>query len=386
MKKLLKNILKQNIWIYKIYHISVSTLLRILSVFIKVDENVILINSFGGIKFDDSPRVIFEYIKSQEKYNGYEIYWAFHEPEKHEVEGAYKIKTDTLKYFYIALKAKYWITNSAIERGLRFKNKKTIYINTWHGTPLKKMGSDIGTKKAYKFKTSQCDVMYAQSKYDIEVFSRAFDIPKEKFALVGLPRNDELVNVNEKEINDIKINLNIPLDKKIILYAPTFREYSRDINGCVIAPPVNIEKWKEKLKDKYIVLFRAHYEVNQVLNIKLDEFLYDMSSYKNLNELMKISDILITDYSSIMFDFSILERPIFFYTYDYQEYKNKRGMYFELKDEILGNCTENEDELIDKILKINYEKQLDKIRKFKNKYVQACGEARKYIEKIIKEK
>ena len=383
MKTKIKNILKNNIIIYKLYTFCFNFILGFLRIFIHVDNNMILINSFGGLKYDDSPRVIFEYMKTQDRYKNYKIYWAFHEPDKFEVQGAIKIKLDTFKYFIIALKAKYWITNSAIERGLKFKNKKTIYINTWHGSTMKKMGIDA-PNTAFKFNTSKYDVMYAQSEYDIEIFSNAFELPREIFALVGLPRNDELFGIAENEIKDIRSKINIPEDKKIILYAPTFREYNRDKDGCIIAPPININKWKEKLSDKYVIIFRAHYEVNNVLGIKNDEFIYNMTDYKNLNELMKISDILISDYSSIMFDYSILDRPIYSYAYDYEEYLEKRGLYIDIKKELPNGICKDEDELLEKISNCDFEKQKEKTRQFARKYIQNNGNARKYIDEIIK--
>lgn len=382
MKDRLKNILKQNIYIYKMYALFFSFIFNILKIFIKVDNDIILINSFGGKKYDDSPRVIFEYMKTQEKYKKYKIYWAFHNPEQFEVEGAEKIKSDTLKYFIIALKAKYWITNSSIERGLKFKNKKTIYINTWHGSAFKKMGIDA-PEKAFRFKTSQYDVMYAQSKYDIDIFSKAFEIPREKFALVGLPRNDELYSVSDKEVDEIKSKLNIPKHKKVIIYAPTFREYKRDKEGCIIAPPIDIKKWKEKLSDNYIILFRAHYEINKILGIENDEFIYNVSNYENLNELMKISDIMISDYSSIMIDYSILNRPIYGYAYDYDEYLKKRGLYIDLNKELPNGICKTENELLEKIINCDFEEEKIKTKIFSKKYVETDGNARKYIDKII---
>ena len=117
-------------------------------------------------------------MKTQKKYDKYKIYWAFEKPEQYEIEGAEKIKIDTPKYFVIAL-------------------------NTWHGSTMKKMGNDAPIT-AFRYKVSKSDVMYAQSNYDIEVFSKAFDLPKEIFALVGLPRNDELSTVTKKEISEIR--------------------------------------------------------------------------------------------------------------------------------------------------------------------------------------
>lgn len=385
IKNKIKNILKTNKIAYNLFTIFFDCVFGIMRIFIKVQDDIILINSFGGKKYDDSPRVIFEYMKTQEKYKKYKIYWAFENPEKFDIKGAEKVKSDTLKYFIIALKAKYWITNSAIERGLKFKNKKTIYINTWHGSPLKKIGKDQpNIKVKYEFKESKIDYRYAQSQFEIDVYSRLSNLPKDKFALVGLPRNDELFSVNEKEIDEIKEKLNIPKNKKIILYAPTFREWCRDKNGCILAPPININKWKEKLGNQYIVFFRAHYEVNNILGIKDDEFIRNMTDYPNLNELMKISDILVSDYSTIIIDYSILKRPIFAYCYDYDEYLEKRGIYFDIKKEYPNGICVDQNELLDKIYNCDFEKEKFKTEKFKKKYVEKGGNARKYIDNIIK--
>lgn len=383
MLKKIKILLKNNRALYKIYRMVFSFLFRILKIFIKVDESIILINSFAGRKYDDSPKAIFEYMQTQEKYKKYKIFWAFDNPVLYKLDNATIINSNSLKYFIIALKAKYWITNSSIEKGLCFKNKNTVYINTWHGTPIKKMGIDIGEDN-FKFSSSKIDYMYAQSRYDIDIFSRAFNIEKKKFVLEGLPRNDELANVQEKDISEIKEKLSLPLNKKIILYAPTFREFDRDKNGCIIASKINLEKWEEQLSEKYIVLFRAHYEVNQILGIKDNGFIYNYSDYGNLNELLKISDILISDYSSIMFDYSILERPIYSYAYDYEKYLEKRGMYLDLNKELPNGYYLDEDILLENIKNCDFEKQKQLTKKFKEKYVEKCGEARKYIDNIIK--
>ena len=109
MKKKLKALLKQNIVIYFIYSTIFNLIFKVLKIFIKVDNNTIIITSYGGRKYDDSPKVIFEYMKTQKKYDKYKIYWAFEEPEQYKIEGAEKIKIDTPKYFIIALKAKYKI-------------------------------------------------------------------------------------------------------------------------------------------------------------------------------------------------------------------------------------------------------------------------------------
>jgi len=168
------------------------------------------------------------------------------------------------------LSARVWITNSSVERGLSFTGKHTFYLNTWHGTPIKKMGTDIAAdntsfsaKNNVQQQESNVDIMLAQGVYEADIFSRVFQIKRDKFAIVGLPRNDALVSRNNREqIMIIKSKLGLPQDKTIILYAPTYREYSKDESNNVVAQlPIHFNDWKKKLGDNFVVLFRAHYEV-----------------------------------------------------------------------------------------------------------------------------
>lgn len=112
-----------------------------LKLFVKTDDKLILFNSFAGRKYDDSPKAIYEEMKKDPRFKDYRLVWAFHQPEKY--DAPQKIKTDSLTYFKTALAARVWVTNSSVERGLNFTGKRTLYFNTWHGTPMKKMRSDI---------------------------------------------------------------------------------------------------------------------------------------------------------------------------------------------------------------------------------------------------
>lgn len=374
MKNYLINIIKEYPIIRNIYNFLGNTLFRFISIFIKTDENLILFNSFGGKKYDDSPRELYEYMKKDPRFSEYHFVWAFHEPYKYKVDGAEVIKTDNLKYFLIAMRAKCWITNSGIGRGLSFKKKETIYINTWHGTPLKLMGQDSpGAKQGIKY---GYDLQCAQSEYEAKIFSKAFNIPYKNFLIKGLPRNDTLNIVNESIIKEKRKKLGIPLNKKILLYAPTFREYERDNNhNCVITPPIDFKKWKKTLGDNYVVLLRLHYEVKKMLSTEIDgQFVLDASDYPILNDLMIASDALITDYSSIMFDYSILDKPIYIFAYDYDVYNEKRGMYFDVRKALTGGDI-SEDELLVLIKYDDLDSNIKKVRNFREKYVTEYGYA-----------
>ena len=174
------------------------------------------------------------------------------------------MKIDTLEYFVQALSSKFWIINVSAERGLNFKKNKTICINTWHGTPIKKIygeeNENVGKKRARK--PEKFDLICAQSSYDQEIFSRIFDAPKENVIISDLPRNDVLLKYTAEDIKKIKMDLHIPADKKVILYMPTYREYTRDsANACYFNPPMDLAKWEKELGDEYVLLFRAHYLV-----------------------------------------------------------------------------------------------------------------------------
>lgn len=372
------SIVKYFNFIYVIYHHLFSSFVNLLKLFVKPDDSLILFNSFGGKKYDDSPKEIFELMRKDSRFKDYKFVWAFHEPEKFDVTGAKIIKTDNLNYFITALKSRCWITNSSVERGLSFKGKNTYYFNTWHGTPLKKMGSDISSdNKSFSMKgDSIIDTMTAQSDFEADIFSRVFGIDRSKFLMCGLPRNDKLANYTEDERRTIREKLNIPQEKKVILYAPTFREYERDSKlNCVLKPPMNIKLWEKELKEDFCLLFRAHYEVGKVMQIEENDFIKNMTDYPSLSELIIASDILVSDYSSIIFDYCVMDKAVYLFCYDYDLYEDKRGMYFDIRNYFQNGINENE--VIELLKNMDKEKELIRIKDFREKYLNYYGNATK---------
>ena len=378
MHKKLVNFVKYNKFFLALYRFFGAIFISILSIFVRTNKKRILFVSFGGQKYDDSPKELYLRIKDDPYFKDYELVWAFHDPGKFDLD-CKKVKIDTIKFYIMALSSKIWINNSSVERGLKFRRKSTIEINTWHGTPLKKMGADIHENHSFKNEGAKkgLQIYCAQSEYDQEIFERLFNVSKENILISDLPRNDSLTRYTEEEKEKIKNALEIPPNKKVILYAPTYREYNRDsMNNCYIKPPINFEKWKEKLGNEYVLLFRAHYEVAKVLGLEnSNDFVYNVSSYPSLNDLMVISDLVISDYSSIYFDYSILEKPMFNFSYDYEEYCRVRGLYFDIKEEMGCNINLDEDSLIEEILTFDEEEYCKNTIKFKNKYAPKAGHA-----------
>ena len=376
MKQKLVNFLKYNKVAYAVYYRVMSFCMNVLKLFIKTDDKLILFNSFAGRKYDDSPKAIFEEMRKDPRFKGYRLVWAFHQPEKY--DAPQKIKTDGINYFKTALAARVWVTNSSAERGLNFTGKHTLYFNTWHGTPMKKMGADIdlGNTSFGAKGRNHFDVMMSQGHFETDVFSRSFGIPKEKFLEAGLPRNDILANYTEEQRQAIRSRLGIKQDQTVILYCPTFREYDKDESlGVVMAPPMDLKKWERELGESYVLLIRAHYEVSKVINIEENSFVRNMTDYPDLNDLYIAADILISDYSSVFFDYSITGKPMLHFCYDYDKYSSKRGMYFDVREKVRGS--DSEDGVIKLIKGMEPEEEQKKTVAFRNQYVNFYGFAAK---------
>lgn len=374
LKKRLTNFLKYNHVAYEAYYVCASSVLRALSFFINTDDYLILFNSYAGRSFGDSPKAVFEYMKNDSRFAGYHFVWAFHDPEAHTVEGATTIKTDTPRYFLTALRSRVWITNSSVERGLNFKKRNTIYINTWHGTPIKRMGSDIASgNQAFKSKgKTNFDLMCVQGEFEAGVWSRGFGIPERLLARTGLPRNDELASDNANRRESVRKELKIPEGKRAILYCPTYREYEKDATyGVVMRSPFDIAKLEKELGEEYVLLVRAHYEVAKRMGIENTSFCWDVTEYEDLNGLILASDLLVSDYSSVFFDYSITGKPMLHYTYDYEEYATKRGMYFDIRDWLNGS--DNQDGIVELLKELDYEAESEKSRAFREAFVQYFG-------------
>lgn len=372
----------------RIYRILGNCLIFLLKLFTRINKRKILFMAFGGQKFDDSPRALYEAMKEDPLFKDYIFVWAFTDPTQYEEVACKKVKVDTLRFYITALSSGIWINNSSVTRGLNLKRKDTFEINTWHGTPLKKLGRDIENNLSYSDSNKKTGkiVYCSQSEYDQEIFARLFQVDKKNILISDLPRNDSLLKYSHEKIKDIKKHLNLDENKKIILYAPTFREYDRtNSNACYIQPPLNIEKWKERLGEEYIILFRAHYEVIHILGIKDDSFVKNVSSYPCLNDLMVISDMLISDYSSIYFDYSILEKPMFNFSYDYEIYCQKRGLYLDLHEVLPCRVNHTEDTLIDELLTHDCREYCEKTKNFKRRFCPQAGNATEIVIEYIKQ-
>jgi CDP-glycerol glycerophosphotransferase len=306
--------------------------------------------------------------------NNYQIVWALKNPEQYEIPGnAEKIKIDTFAYFVVALRAKYWISCVNIERGLHFKKKKTIYLNTWHGASLNYVGNAVAKRNDYHFEN--INYFCYNGEYEREFIKRDFNVRDHSLIPTGYPRNDALYEATAETKASIRKRLGVPENKRIILYAPTWRDSEDGGKTFALAPPVDWKKWEEKLGKDYILFLRTHPYTTELMSVQFNDFVRNYTDYPEVNDLLIAADILISDYSCIQLDYSILGRPQICFGYDYEEYNSVRGFYFDLETTLPNGVVRTEDQVIDIILNMDYESEREKSIAFRDKHMEYGGHA-----------
>ncbi|WP_312608715.1 CDP-glycerol glycerophosphotransferase family protein [Mammaliicoccus sciuri] len=365
-------------------------------------EKTIVYESFNGKSFTDSPRMLYLYLS--ENLSNYEHIVVTDNQQLDKELRALNIATvekNSKQYFKIYQKAKVWIANTRLSSQIEKKDNQ-LYIQTWHGTPLKKLANDQTvisipdvTLEEYLYgfnkETSRWDFLISPSETATERFKSAFNLKEEQMLTLGYPRNDDLVQLNdEKYIKQLKQKYDIPSNKKVILYAPTWRDNDRtDVGKYNFKLKLDLDAFSKELSNEYVLLIRAHYLVSEHLNLEDYKNVYDLSDANDINELFLMSDVLITDYSSVYFDYANLRRPILFFAYDKDEYANDiRGFYLPYESDLPGPVFETSEALIDYIKSMQYEDipQSDTYKTFNHKYNHLDdGEATKRVsEKIIR--
>ena len=333
---------------------------------VKVDPKLVIFIAFHGRGYSDNPRAIYEAMRQDPRFEGYRFIWFIkkHKQKQITIPGAEVKEYFSFSYFYYMSKAKYWIINCKMPTYIA-KKEEQIYLQTWHGTPLKRLAHDIESAEDMTFYRSAVSFAQMTQSYDIdvarynymispnrfctEVFQSAFRIQRERLIETGYPRNDFICNTTKEEIVRLKEKYQLPKDKKVVLYAPTWRDNSYVASGYTFGLKADFHKWKEILGEEYIVVFKPHYLIINTYekDSSLQGFLYSIPAEADIRELYVISDMLITDYSSVFFDYAILKRPIYFYMYDIEEYANDlRGFYLDIHKDLPGDIYTNEDELL----------------------------------------
>ncbi|MGI2293455.1 CDP-glycerol glycerophosphotransferase family protein [Paenibacillus sp. GXUN7292] len=314
----------------------ILTIIHILNV-LPIKNNKIFLFSYYGSQYGDNPKYISEYIVANFPDNKFDIVWAFNDLEsKRNLTGIKKVKVMSFTYFYHLCTAKVIITNYRTTE-MFIKRKKQYYIQTWHSSlRLKHIEKDAEHSlpehyvQMAKQDSLKCDLLLSGCKLSTEIFQRSFWYDGEILE-IGTPRNDILFHKNPAMREQVLSALHLPIDHNIVLYAPTFRKNNNldvyDINYSQL-----LASLKNKFGGEWIVLVRLHpHLLSKAKELPFSNDVINVTSYDDIQQLLSVADVLISDYSSLMFDYSFTQRPCFLYVPDVEEYSStERKLYFEL--------------------------------------------------------
>ena len=306
---------------------------------LSIEENHIVYESYHGSTMSCSPFAIFKFLLEDERFADYLHIWVIADEKSIDIK--YKdynnvifIKKNSAIYMRYLASAKYLINNTTFPDWY-IRKENQVYLNTWHGTPIKTLGRDVENDfMAHRNQTKnflQTSHIIAPNQHTSKVLEESYDIKdiyKGILGTTGYPRQDLMLNISDEEKDTIYETLKIEKSKKVVLYAPTWR-------GTVTGATFDTQQLESDIQylstlEDVKILFRGHYMVEKFLKELNIDITVPPSSI-DTNSLLSIVDILITDYSSICFDFMAMDKPIIYYIYDKEEYLKERGLYFEVE-------------------------------------------------------
>lgn len=344
-------------------------LIRIFNQF-PIKRNKIFLYSYYGSQYGCNPKYITNYILENYPPGQFDIVWALNDTQsRSEVEQIRWVKNMSFKYFYELCTSKVIITNYRTT-DLFVKREDQYYIQTWHSSlRLKHIEKDAadtlptGYVEMAKQDSMKCDLLLSGCKYSTAIFKRSFWYTGEIFEH-GTPRNDLFFKENLGKRESILEKLGISSDTRILLYAPTFRT-----GNHTTAYNINYEKLIETLRanfgGEWMIVIKLHpHLLSEAEQMSYGKNVINVTAYDDVQELMYISDVLISDYSSLIFDYSITGKPCFLYIPDVQEYiKSERKLYFDIMELPFISATTNDD-LFEEIAQFNMEDYQNKLNDF----------------------
>lgn len=315
-----------------------------------VDENLALYCAYWGRGYACNPRAIHEAARRLAPH--VRGVWVVNADAAAQLPADVPhVVQDTPAFFRALAQAKYLINNNNFGNYL-VKRPGTVFLQTHHGTPLKSMGVDeqrhplapVGrhaTRQSLLARCAAWDFDLSSNEYSTALWHQAYPVEFETLEY-GYPRNDVLVNATAEHVAALRAKLGIGADETVLLYAPTHREYQPSYR-----PLFDPEAFVEALGPGHRLLLRAHYFYADGTGAPADPRVLDVSSYPTVEDLYLVADVLITDYSSTMFDFAVLDRPIVIYAPDWNVYRDTRGVYFNLAAAPPGLFVRSYDALVD---------------------------------------
>lgn len=361
-----------------------TLILKMLRV-IPIKKNKIVFSSFSARSYSDNPKYVAEELLR--KNVNIKIIFILRSPKGIAVpKGVIKVKYNTLRYLYELATAKVWVDNTR-KQNFIIKRNRQIYIQTWHGAlPFKKIEKDTekSLDRTYietaKNDSAMIDYMLTDSQFGKRICENSFWY-KGKVVVTGSPRLDRLINKDDKLKENAISKLCLDRNIKYALYAPTFRDNGRTDVYNLDFDKIN-KVFSEKFGGKWKTIVKLHPNVSDSSRVEGSGSV-DASNYDDVIELYAVSRILITDYSSTMFEFALTNKPVFLYTPDVNEYLALRSSYFNIY-KLPFSTSKTQSDLVENIRKYSSDDYLkSKSNFFENLHLLEDGKASKRVVEMI---
>jgi CDP-glycerol glycerophosphotransferase len=325
-------------------------------------KDSIFFEAWKGRQFSDNPRAVFEEL--QRRGDPRECIWAVQDHSVEVPDGVARVVVGSRDYYRELARARWVVSNDSMPTHY-VKRDGSHYAQTWHGTPLKKIGFDIDTiqmsNKNYLTQfardVAKWDALVSPNHFSTEILGRAFGYEGEVLE-IGYPRNDIFHQPEEarKQADAARARLGLPEGKRVILYAPTWRDNDYDARGRYqFTMKLDLERMYRAFGDDSVLLIRGHQLVSSGIDAAMfGGFVRNVSSYPDIRDLYLLADVLVTDYSSVMFDYVNTGRPILFFTWDLEDYRdNLRGFYFDFEAEAPGPLLTESSGVLDALTRLD---------------------------------
>lgn len=356
--------------------------------FFPINRRKILVSSYCGKGYGDNLKYIVEELLSRDIPSLKIIWLVKTKEEAKSLPGKVTpCKKNSLKEFYHTATAGIWIDNC--RKIFTYKKKKQFYMQTWHGFALKRIEKDVENHldlcyvELAKKDSKAINVIISCSTFMENIYKKCFWYDGEVLTF-GAPRNDIIIHQNKSVIRKVKEAFSLEEDTKIILYAPTFRR-NHSLEPYSIDYERLIQSCEERFGGNFVVLVRLHPNITHLANnINYNEKIINASTYPDMQELLVATDVLISDYSSLMFDYALSKKPIFLFATDIEAYKQDRNVYIELEDLPFSIATNNED-LAQNIMafeEISYKNKVEIFYQKVGMVTQGCA-SKKVVDLIV---
>ncbi|MFI7383088.1 CDP-glycerol glycerophosphotransferase family protein [Streptomyces sp. NPDC049813] len=319
-----------------------------------VSRGTVVFESHMGKSYSDSPRAVHEELVARRR--GARVVWSYATSPAGFPTDATLVRRWSWRYLWALARAEWWVDNQGFPHALD-KPRHTTYLQTWHGSAYKRMGFDeirhrtqnAPQRERLARAVARFDHFLVRSEHDVRTLARAYRLPEERLLRVGYPRNDRLVAARRRDEREGRFPrpapaaaLGIPDHRTVVLYAPTFRGTPKNRTARL---PLDVRAFAERFGDTHVLLVRAHYLEAAALPATPPGTVLDVGAHHDVQELLCLADVLITDYSSVMFDYALLDRPLVHFAPDLDAYTAERGSYFDLRARAGGPVAETQEEL-----------------------------------------